>query len=117
MQRCAWQLAGHDRGSFQRGIVSSAALGRSLWGLSHCVCGPSRQKPGRGEASHWPAMRRWILSADPEAGLEMLVQARPPLAPAAVLPILSAQVGAPGPPRRRCLCERGARVHPFIGKD
>lgn len=62
-------------------------------------------------------LRRWILSADPEAGLEMLVQARPPLAPAAVLPILSAQVGAPGPPRRRCLCERGARVHPFIGKD
>lgn len=42
----------------------------------------------------WAAARRWILSADPEAGLEMLVQARPPLAPAAVLPILSAQVGA-----------------------
>ena len=37
---------------------------------------------------------RWILRADPEAGLEMLLQARPPLAPAAVLPILSAQVGS-----------------------
>jgi hypothetical protein len=49
-------------------------------------------------------MRRWILSADPEAGLEMLVQARPPLAPAAVLPILSAQVGAPGPARATAAC-------------
>ena len=38
---------------------------------------------------------RWILRADPEAGLEMLVQARPPLAPAAVLPILSAQACTP----------------------
>ncbi|KAK9844012.1 hypothetical protein WJX81_001849 [Elliptochloris bilobata] len=40
------------------------------------------------------AHAQWILSADPEAGLEMLLQARPPLAPAAVLPILSAQVPA-----------------------
>ena len=37
---------------------------------------------------------RWILRADPEAGLEMLLQARPPLAPVAVLPILAAQVGS-----------------------
>ncbi len=43
---------------------------------------------------------RWILRADPEAGLEMLVQARPPLAPAAVLPILSAQVCTPLPAAR-----------------
>ena len=52
---------------------------------------------------------RWILRADPEAGLEMLLQARPPLAPAAVLPILSAQVGpvfAPVLPAVVVVCSR-----------
>ena len=34
---------------------------------------------------------RWILKADPEAGLEMFTQMNPPLAPATVLPILTAQ--------------------------
>ena len=36
-------------------------------------------------------LRRWILKADPEAGLEMFTQMNPPLAPATVLPILTAQ--------------------------
>ena len=31
---------------------------------------------------------RWVLQADPEAGLDMFVQLRPPLAPATVLPVL-----------------------------
>ena len=34
---------------------------------------------------------RWILKADPEAGLEMFTEMNPPLAPATVLPILTAQ--------------------------
>ena len=31
---------------------------------------------------------RWVLQADAEAGLDMFVQLRPPLAPATVLPVL-----------------------------
>ena len=37
---------------------------------------------------------RWILEADPEAGLEMFVQVKPPVPPAVVLPILSARAPA-----------------------
>ena len=44
----------------------------------HAACGPFR--------------RRWIVRADPEAGLEMFTEMRPPLAPEAVLPILTAEV-------------------------
>ena len=37
------------------------------------------------------ALRRWILRADPEAGLEMFIQMEEALPPAAALPILTAQ--------------------------
>ncbi|KAK9829459.1 hypothetical protein WJX72_005979 [[Myrmecia] bisecta] len=37
---------------------------------------------------------RWILKADPEAGLEMFIQMEPPLPPATVLPVLTAQAPA-----------------------
>ena len=35
---------------------------------------------------------RWIVRADPEAGLEMFTEMSPALAPEAVLPILTAEV-------------------------
>ena len=37
-------------------------------------------------------VRRWILHVDAEAALEMFMQMQPPIEPALVMPILSAQV-------------------------
>jgi hypothetical protein len=55
---------------------------------------------------------RWMLAADPEAGLEMFMQMKPPLPPSTVLPILRAEVlPPPSSPTNH------SRLSPFLRTD
>lgn len=49
----------------------------------------------------------WILAADPEAGLEMFVQSRPPMPPGEVMPVLAAAAPRLQAPYLEAAVERG----------